>query len=342
MPFMLDCGAWSAWTRQVPIDLQEYIGFCKRHPQADYYVSLDVIPGSQLEHEEHTEELIDGAAARSWENYNEMVRHLPIEKVIPVYHHLESLKWLDKILDSKAPYIGIGFGRAKSPRLRMDWFQKIRPYLVDSEGKSLRAVHGFAVSDLDMMKYFPWHSVDSASWVLGGSFGKICTPHVVGGKFDYSLDPIRLYTSDVSSMRGAFNSHTRDMSPIARNNLDDYLASCGVTYGHSEEVDVPPDYKLQRGLERWGERGKRIIRIVERGVTNYDQCRKLVNAVFFLRVNEAVPIKRVYLAGGGVKFRIEKMIKNRLFAYPDLLSQRGAAYELFLWHCENTEKESMA
>ncbi len=341
MAFILDSGAFSAWTRQVSIDLDQYIDFCSRHPQVDYYVNLDVIPGSPTGQNMHTESIIEQAAAQGWKNYCKMIRQLPIEKVIPVYHFQESLKWLDKMLSTEAPYIGIGFGRANTTRLRAGWLKQIRRHLTGSDGKCIRAVHGFAVTGFDLMKCFPWHSVDSASWVQAGGFGKIYVPRYVAGAFDYSKDPTVFNVSDSSPTRGEFNQHVLDTSPLVRSRVSAYLDSCGIPYGASEEVDVSPDYKLQVGRERWKQKGQRIIRVTERGVVSDDQYRKLINAIFFHRVNDALPIERIYLAGEGLKPRIEMMVKNRLLSYISVRGESGGLYRAFRWHCENTEKESM-
>jgi hypothetical protein len=341
MSLMLDSGAFSAWTRQVPICLDEYISFCKAHPKVDYYVNLDVIPGSPTEQATHTEHLIEGAAEQGWKNFCKMIRYLPIEKVIPVYHYQESLKWLDKILDSGAPYIGIGFGRAKTTRLRASWLKQIRKHLTGQDGRCIRAVHGFAVTGFDLMKCFPWHSVDSASWVIAGGLGRVFIPRYVGGRFDYSEDPTIFSVSDTSPDRGDRTGHALSTSPLVRGRIDAYLESCGVPYGTSDEIDVPSDYKLQIGRERWIEKGRRIVRIVKSGVVSDHRCRKLVNAIFFRRVNEALPIERIYLAGAGVPARVEKAIANRLLSYADIPNRGSEGLAAFGWHCENTEKESM-
>lgn len=339
MALILDSGAFSAWTRQVPIDLDQYISFCKTHPKVDYYVNLDVIPGSPTEQATHTEQLIEGAAAQGWKNFCKMIRHLPIEKVIPVYHFQESMKWLDKILESGAPYIGIGFGRAKTTRLRAGWLKQIRKHLTGSNGKCIRAVHGFAVTGFDLMKCFPWYSVDSISWTLHGGLGQIYVPQIVAGRFDYSADPTIFKVSDTSPERN-FNYHVLVSSPLVRSRIDQYLSTCEMSYGRSEEVDVPPDYKLQKGRERWVRKGERIVRVLEKGVVSHDSCRRLVNAIFFQRVNDVLDIERIYLAGNSVEPEAEAIIKNRLISY-HTLGEYEKLKRVFLWHCENTEKESM-
>lgn len=346
MAVILDSGAFGAWTRQVPIDLDQYISFCKKHSDVDYYVNLDVIPGHPTEQHKHTQDLIEQAAAQGWKNYLKMIKHLPIEKVVPVYHYQESVKWLEKILDVEAPYIGIGFGRAKATRQRASWLKQVRGRLTGADGKCIRAVHGFAVTGFDLMKCFPWHSVDSATWVQVGGFGSIFVPSCTGGQFDYTAEPWKICVSDSSPSRGDFNYHVMDCSPAIRKHITKYLQSCEIPYGVSEELDIPSDYTLQKGTERWAVKGKRIIRVREKGVVSDDQYRKLANAIFYERVNAALPINRIYLAGQGLNFmhrepEVEMRVKNRLFTYIDVRGESNNFYRVFRWHCENTEKETM-
>lgn len=101
---MIDSGAFSVWNSGGKIDLDSYIKYCKERPNLSVIVGLDVIPpkGAKL-----TDELKDKVATEGWNNYLKMIRHLPMEKVVAVFHRGDSYKWLEKMLDFGCPYIGL-------------------------------------------------------------------------------------------------------------------------------------------------------------------------------------------------------------------------------------------
>ena len=207
---ILDSGAYSAWTQKVEIDIDEYIAFCNAHPGVCHYANLDVIPAMGTEG--RAEKVIEECCERGWQNYQKMVREVKngLEKVIPVYHRGESVKWLERYLEFGSPYIGIGqvhvfggkrhkkdwIGNGDSHKLAMgtaedledgSFVGRLRNYIVDSSGKRLLKLHGFGMTSFDLMKTIPWHSVDSISWLSQAAYGDICVPYKDReGNWDYS------------------------------------------------------------------------------------------------------------------------------------------------------------
>ena len=331
---MLDSGAYTVWTKGSFIDLEEYIHFCTQHPKISYYVNLDVIPGSFGARSIASAAEVEECASQGWKNYIQMTKSLPLEKVIPVFHCGESFSWLERMLDHGVPYIGIGFGVLRLSQDRLRWIKKLRKYLLDSSGDVIRKVHGFGLTSMKLMQCFPWYSVDSATWVQQGGRGVIYVPSTTNGEFDFTKDPSIIAVSDVSPCRGDFNGHISTLSPLVKERVDKFLEECQIPYGVSEQVDVPEGYKLRIGFERWAVKGKRIVRVSQKGIMTCDQRRKLANALFFIRVGRALPL-RLYLAGMGLKPKVERVVENRLLSYIEVKAGGNKALK---WHMNNTEQ----
>ena len=151
----LDSGAFSALRSGVDIDLNVYIDFLKEHSSAfDVYANLDVI----------------GNAKATLINQKKMdaVGLTPI----PTFHYGENFKYLELYIKNY-PYIALGGmvplqrGPALSTWLDVCW-KKI--------GKAKIKVHGFGLTDLELMQSYPWYSVDSTTASRAGRIGVLITP----------------------------------------------------------------------------------------------------------------------------------------------------------------------
>jgi hypothetical protein len=122
MNIMVDSGAFSAWTKDKEINLDEYISFIKRfEDDISYYINLDVIPGDPGR--KPTAKEIDFSANKGWENYQKMLEEGL--NPIPVFHFGEDIKWLRRIIDSGVNYVGLG-GIVGRPRpLVKKWLDKV-------------------------------------------------------------------------------------------------------------------------------------------------------------------------------------------------------------------------
>ena len=184
---MIDSGACSVWSKGADFPIEHYIDFCLKHPGADYYVNLDILLGKKGQRIKSFG-MVEESCRGSWRNYLTMIKHLPQEKVVAVFHKGEDFSWLHKYLDAGCPYIGIGQSNSGSDRAL--WFRALRNEICGKDGKPVVKTHGFAVTGLDAMRVFPWHSVDSASWVKSAVYGMVHIPRVgVGGKHRYDRPP---------------------------------------------------------------------------------------------------------------------------------------------------------
>lgn len=190
---LLDSGAFSAFRRNTEIDLNAYIDYCKRHEhEVDAYVALDSLPGENGTMD-HSQATIEKSAAKSYENLQ--IMKAAGLKPIPVFHQGERFEWLDRMLEDGETYIGI------SPYLRshqneiIQWADKAFSRITDSKGRPYIKTHGFGVTACNLCTRYPWYSVDSTSWSVGGGFGSILVPQYVAGKPDYSRPPQTLKLS---------------------------------------------------------------------------------------------------------------------------------------------------
>ena len=189
---MLDSGAYSAWKSGASIDLDEYVKFIKKY--GEYFescVALDVIPGSAGSMENAD---IEKAAAESRENYLAM-RDQGLDP-IPVFHQGEDMKWLERMLDDGAQYVGISPYMRSSINQVIDWMDKCFDIVTDRDGRPIVKTHCFGATALPLVMRFPFYTADSTTWKLIPGYGRIKIPaERLDGSYDFSVDGIALYVS---------------------------------------------------------------------------------------------------------------------------------------------------
>lgn len=190
---LLDSGAFSIWKRGLEFPLNDYIEYCHRHKDnVDAYVALDALPGENGMMD-HSQAAIEKSASKSYENL-QIMKAAGLSPV-PVFHQGERFEWLDKMLQDGETYIGI------SPYLRshqseiIHWMDKCYSRITDAKGRPYVKTHGFGVTACNLCTRYPFYSVDSTSWSVGGGYGSILVPQYVGGVPDYSRQPLTLKIS---------------------------------------------------------------------------------------------------------------------------------------------------
>lgn len=216
---MLDSGAFSAFKHGVVIDLARYAEFLKVNRDVlDAYINLDVIPGRPGKAASGEE--VEAAAEQSFKNY-EWLRSEGLEPM-PVFHYGESPQWLERMLDSGAPYIGLGGTVGKPQQVRVGFFKKCFE-LIKKSGHKVKT-HGFGCTSASIMLAFPFTSVDSTSWVMGGANGYIMVPKAGPTGLNYrSLQQVR--TTGLGNM----NNQIGGFGDLYRKHVLDFLQSIGVT-----------------------------------------------------------------------------------------------------------------
>jgi hypothetical protein len=340
--FILDSGAFSVKGSGATIDIEAYAEFCAKHPGISYYVSLDVIPEGRKPAD------LEKTCQEGWANYQIMKQHVPQHKIIPVYHYGEDVKWLDRYLDDGCSYIGFGqtgIGGMTRTRHHMN---NLRSRLFNADGSRAVKTHGFAVTSFKYMMMFPWHSVDSASWVKQGGFGGVWVPHRKFGStgWDYTRPPMVINFSPKSP-----SAKTKDwvsiltMTPAQQTLVREYMDEIGSPMGRYEIKDVEPGYKLAKGKELWYDKDsspQKVLVILEKGLTTAHQHRWRANAIYMRKVNESIDVNHIYLAGsdGTVYPPVEKSLRKRLMTYHSVGKGSGQAYRDFaMWDAALLERQ---
>jgi hypothetical protein len=207
---LLDSGAFSAWKQNKPIPVDEYAKYCHAHKHhVDAYVNMDVIPGENGRMD-RSQSTIEKSAAKSHENLLQM-KALGLSPV-PVFHQGEQFEWLERMLDEGEPYIGI------SPYLRshqneiISWLDRCFSIVTDSNGRPLVKTHGFGVTACNLVVRYPWFSVDSTSWSVGGAYGICYIPQRDRhGKADFTRPQLSVHLTartaeELSSVKRGFDN----------------------------------------------------------------------------------------------------------------------------------------
>ena len=230
--FFLDSGAYSAWSMGTKIDLDEYCEFIRANIELiEVYASLDVIPGAPGRQATPTER--DEAAEASWSNYLYM-KAQGLDP-LPVYHYGEHPRFLERMLTEKIDYIGIGglVGVPSNPR--RTWLDRVFTRITDPEGWPIVKTHGFGMTAVPLVFRYPWHSIDSTTWIKITASGGVYLPAIRDGQFVFDEIPTTVAVSNRNPRQSAGGKHSNSMSGAMREILDRWLAFCGKTYAEVQE-----------------------------------------------------------------------------------------------------------
>lgn len=209
----LDSGAYSAFTRNITIDIDEYIQYIKDNQKyITQYAVLDIIG--------------DAEGTLRNQQYMESKGLNPI----PCYHYGEATEYLKNYV-SNYDYIALGglVGSGVSEQLKFFLDETWGRFLTNKDGTAKIKVHGFGMTSVPLMKRYPWYSVDSTSWVLTGRFG---------GVFCNIGDYNKITISNKGNLEGA--SHFYQLGKHSQEIIREYFAALGEGYTIEELAD---DYK---------------------------------------------------------------------------------------------------
>lgn len=170
---MIDSGAFTAWTKDIEIDVDEYIKFINKW---DKYVTLfgqiDVIPAKGSTTAERNE-----CCKKTWENFLYMYERLNNpQKLLYTYHCGEPIEWLQQALEwrdsqgRKLDYIAIGGLVGRSTTLRDEFLTQAFTTIKASSNPNVK-VHGFGVTSMKIWKKFPFESCDSFTPGMNANHG---------------------------------------------------------------------------------------------------------------------------------------------------------------------------
>lgn len=254
----MDSGAFSAWNKGVQIDLDEYIKFCMSNLEhISYVVNLDVIPGRPGV-KNLSADVREKSAAEGYDNYYRMLEGgVPKEKLIHVFHQGENFKWLEKMVD-EIPYIGLSPANDRTTPEKSRWLDECMEFVTDEKGMPIVKFHGFAVTSLKLVWRYPWYSIDSTSWCTTSRNGGIIVPHSRNGKYDYKMDPLKVFVSDENPNKQVEGKHFLTMSTNQQKPVLEYLDLKGYSikqvetdYKMRDEVNIIYYLDLEKALPKW-------------------------------------------------------------------------------------------
>jgi len=146
-----DCGAFSAHTQGVEINIKDYAAWLKRWSHLiTVGVNLDVIRDAKATHK------------------NQLLMERMGAEVIPVFHTGTDMAVLDKLCKTY-PYIALGgmVGAEAQPTMR--WAAEC----MNRTKEHGTAFHGFGQTKKAIIESLPWYSVDSSSWGSGHRYGNV-------------------------------------------------------------------------------------------------------------------------------------------------------------------------
>lgn len=210
----LDSGAFSAWSKNVNIDIQEYIKFIKKNKKyIETYANLDVIgnPRATLK--------------------NQKIMEKAGLKPLPTFHVGSDVQYLEYYIEN---YDYIAIGGIVSRLLKKEAIVKMLDYyfsefICDTDGFPSLKVHGFGVTNIKLITRYPWYSVDSTSWIVAARTGMIYVPIRRKGYYRYDLDPIKMSVSVKSPNIKKENQHVNNLSPEVLKDVIKYIKMKGFT-----------------------------------------------------------------------------------------------------------------
>lgn len=213
----LDSGAFSAFTKGVRIDLPKYCDYIKRNEdiikKEDGVLLASVLDGI-------------GDVHLTYENQLAMEAHGV--RPLPCFHYGEDERYLEWYI-ANYEYITLGGMVPIETKDLIIWLDRMwDKYLTDGSGNARLKVHGFGVTTVSIMKRYPWHSVDSSSWVQAARTGNVLL-----------LPEARaLAVSNESPARKIQGQHIDNLAPVQREALEQRLRSCGVDTDRMRETYI--------------------------------------------------------------------------------------------------------
>ena len=267
----------------------KYVEYIQENAEAlDVYANLDVINNP----------------VATWENQKYLEdRGL---NPIPVFHFGSSPRWLKRYIDKGYEYVALGGMVPNKPTVLFPGLDELwDKYLTDGKGMPLAKVHGFAATSVPLMVRYPWYSVDSATWIKQGIYGKILVPKLFESQFLYTVSPRIVFVSTRTKRLKRKDVHINNMSPTKRQVIEEHVESKGFKLGKSEFRIVDKDYVLKEDelevekveakmasyhIDEKYEEGQRLIEhLVVPGLCNMRIQRIVYNAIFYSDVNKHIP-----------------------------------------------------
>lgn len=176
----IDSGAFTSWTKGIDVDVDAYIDYINSlDSEITLCAQVDCIPGTFGT--PRTSDEIREAPIKSWENYLYMKdKIVSRDKLIPIFHQEESFEHLKNMLEyrhndgSKIKYIGVSPANDRSQKDKEDFIAKSFDIIKHSSNPEVKT-HAFGMTNLEILKKYPYTSADSTRWKMLAAYGSILT-----------------------------------------------------------------------------------------------------------------------------------------------------------------------
>lgn len=176
----VDSGAFTAWTKHVQIDVDEYCTWINKYRDClSLFGQVDSIPGDI--DATPTLSQVKEAAQKTWENYLYMRQRVDRpEGLLYTFHVGEPFEYLKQALEwrdedgNPIPYIAFGGMVRKTYSQKKNFLDRCFSIIKQSSNPNVK-VHAFGMTAFDLLEDYPIESADSTSWIMTGANGGIST-----------------------------------------------------------------------------------------------------------------------------------------------------------------------
>lgn len=163
-PVFVDSGAFSAMTRGIQINVDDYIDWLNQYSaNMEKFCCFDHIGLSEDEYEQ--------CAKDTWENYLYMYERVnEPHKLVYCFHYGEPIEYLHKALEFGCKHVALGgVAKRKKPE-RIEFFESLKNEFDEHPDVE---VHAFGVSDFNLLSNYSYiHGSDSSSWLFPNKYSE--------------------------------------------------------------------------------------------------------------------------------------------------------------------------
>lgn len=163
-PIFVDSGAFSAMTRGIEINVDDYIDWINKFSEnMVQFCCWDTIPIDDMDPKE--------TAKATWENYLYMYDKVnDKEKLVYCFHFGEPIEYLHKALEFGCTRIALGGVAKRKKAERIEFFELLKDEFHNYPNV---LVHAFGMTDVDLLAEYDFiHSGDSTSWLWPAKFSE--------------------------------------------------------------------------------------------------------------------------------------------------------------------------
>ena len=175
----IDSGAFSAWTKGIEIDVDEYIEFINSNKEYfEICASVDSIPGKPLSTQIASQEEVIQSCEKTWHNFLYMRSKMDdVNKLLYTFHIGEPWHYLTQALEyederGKLNYIALG-GMVGKKSTDIEAFLSQAMKIISNSSNPNIKVHAFGMTNLKILKKYKIYSADSTTWVKLAGYGTI-------------------------------------------------------------------------------------------------------------------------------------------------------------------------